>query len=125
MDIDLTGFSVPQQRAFFDLLILTMYADGHLTTYEDEQLQGLLVGMGFAEEPARQREFDAAVTRIRPMLKDIQTAKAHALLLADAFTAQSQQAQVLDAVLKIISSDFQMSTWESTLLSELRKKFKL
>lgn len=125
MDFNLTGFTAAQKQAFLDLLILAMYADGHLTTYEDEQLQSLLAGMGFTEESARHREFDAAVTRIRPMLKDIQIAKTHALLLADAFTVQSQQAQVLDAVLKIISSDFQMSTWESTLLSELRKKFRL
>ena len=125
MDFNLTEFSTAQQRAFLDLLILTMYADGHLTTYEDEQLQNLLAGMGFTEESARQREFDAAVTRIRPMLKDIQTAKKHALRLADVFTVRSQQAQVWDAVLKIISSDFQMSIWESTLLSELRLKFRL
>jgi hypothetical protein len=36
MDIDLTGFSASQQQALFDLLILAMYADGHLTTIEDE-----------------------------------------------------------------------------------------
>ena len=125
MDIDLTGFSPAQQRAFLDLLILTMYADGHLTTYEDEQLQKLLAAMGFTDEIDRQREFDAAVTRIRPRLKDIDTAKSHALLLADAFTTRSQQAQVLDTVLKIISFDFQMSIWESTLLMELRMKFRL
>jgi hypothetical protein len=35
MDIDLTGFSALQQRALFNLLILAMYADGHLTTFED------------------------------------------------------------------------------------------
>jgi hypothetical protein len=43
-----------------------MYADGHLTAFEDEQLQKLLAGMGFTEESNRQREFDAAVTRIWP-----------------------------------------------------------
>jgi hypothetical protein len=35
MDIDLTGFSASQKWALFDLLILAMYADGHLTTVED------------------------------------------------------------------------------------------
>ena len=125
MDIDLTGFSVPQQRAFFDLLILTMYADGHLTTYEDEQLQKLLAAMGFAGEHDRHREFDAAVTRIRPMLKSLHTAKQHALLLADGFTARTQQIQALTAVHDIMSSDFNVSTWESTLLMELRMKFRL
>ena len=32
MDIDLNGFSAAQQRALFDLLILAMYADGHLSS---------------------------------------------------------------------------------------------
>ena len=45
MDIDLTDFSAAQEQALFDLLILAMYADGHLTTFEDEQLQKLLVVM--------------------------------------------------------------------------------
>ena len=125
MDIDLTGYSAAQQRAFFDLLILAMYADGHLTTYEDEQLQKLLTGMGFTEEAARQREFDAAVTRIRPHIQSLHKAKELALGLADAFTDRRQQRQVLDAVHQMMSSDFNVSTWESTLLMELRMKFRL
>ena len=125
MDIDLTGFSTTQKQAFFDLLILAMYADGHLTTFEDELLQKLLAGMGFTEEPARQREFDAAVTRIRPSIESIYKAKELALGLADAFTDRRQQQQVFGAVLKIMSSDFNVSTWESTLLMELRMKFRL
>jgi len=47
MDIDLTGFSTTQKQALFDLLILAMYADGHLSSAEDEQLQKLLAAMGF------------------------------------------------------------------------------
>ncbi len=125
MDIDLTGFSAAQQHALFDLLILAMYADGHLTTYEDEQLQKLLATMGFVDELDRQREFDAAVTRIRPSIQSIYKAKTQALLLADEFTDRSQQTKVLAAVHQIMSSDFNVSTWESTLLSELRMKFRL
>ena len=37
MDIDLTEFSATQKQALFDLLILAMYADGHLTTFADGQ----------------------------------------------------------------------------------------
>jgi hypothetical protein len=125
MDIDLTGFSAEQKQALFDLLILAMYADGHLSTFEDGVLKKLLEGMGFSDEIDQQREFDAAVTRIRPMLKDIHTAKEHALLLTDAFTLRPQQIQVLAAVHDIMSSDFNISTWESTLLMELRMKFRL
>jgi hypothetical protein len=125
MDIDLTGFSVAQQRALFDLLILATYADGHLTTFEDEQLQKLLTAFGYTEEFDRQREFDAAVTRMRPCLQSIQQAKEQALLLAEAFTTRSEQKQVYAAVQQIMTADKHVSSWESTLLSELGLKFRL
>ena len=125
MDIDLTGFSAHQQRALFDLLILAMYADGHLTTVEDEQLQKLLTAFGYIEEFDRQREFDAAVTRMRPFVQSIQQAKEQALLLTDTFTSRSQQKQVYAAVQQIMTSDTHVSSWENTLLSELGLKFRM
>ncbi len=125
MDIDLNGFTTAQQQALFDLLILAMYADGHLSSIEDQQLQKLLTAMGFVDEIDRQREFDAAVTRIRPCIQSIYKAKTQALLLANEFTDRAQQTKVLAAVHQIMSSDFNVSTWESTLLSELRMKFRL
>jgi hypothetical protein len=125
MDIDLSAFSAAQQRALFELLVLAMYADGHLTTVEDEQLQKLLAAMGYTEEFDRQREFDAAVTRLRPFVQSLQKAKEEALLLAEAFTARSQQKQVYEAVQQIMTSDKHVSSWEGTLLSELRSKFRM
>jgi hypothetical protein len=125
MDIDLTGFSAAQKGALFDLLILAMYADGHLTSVEDEQLQKLLAACGYTEEYDRQREYDAAVTRMRPYAQSIQQAKDQALLLAGAFTARSHQKQVYAAVQQIMTSDKHVSTWESTLLSELGLQFRM
>jgi len=125
MDIDVTDFSAIQQEALFDLLILAMYADGHLSTVEDELLQQLLAAMGHKDESDRQREFDAAVTRIRPFVQSIQKAKNQALLLASAFTVRSQQKRVYAAVQQIMTADKHVSSWESTLLSELRLVFRL
>jgi len=125
MDIDLTGFSTTQQRALFDLLILAMYADGHLTTVEDEQLQKLLKAFGHTGEFDRQREFDAAVTRMRPFVQSIQQAKEQALSLVEAFTTRSEQKQVYAAVQQIMTSDKHVSSWEGTLLSELGLKFRM
>jgi len=125
MDLDLTDFSVAQQRALFQLLILAMYADGHLSIVEDQQLKKLLAAMGHADECARQREFDAAVTRIRPLIQSIHKAKEEALFLAGAFTERSQQKRVYAAVEQIMTGDNHVSSWESTLLSELRLKFRL
>jgi nicotinamide mononucleotide adenylyltransferase len=125
MDIDLTDFSATQQRALFDLLVLAMYADGHLTTVEDQQLEQLLTAMGHTEESDRQREFDAAVTRMRPFVQSIQKAKDQALLLAEVFTTRSQHKQVYAAVQQIMTADKHVSSWEGTLLSELRLRFKM
>ena len=125
MEIEVANFSPAQQLALFDLLILAMYADGHLSSVEDERLQKLLVAMGFVDEIDRQREFDAAVTRIRPNVQSIYKAKELALGLADAFTVRSQQKQVYAAVENLMTSDNNVSTWENTLLMELRMKFRL
>ena len=125
MDIDLTDFSAAQEQALFDLLILAMYADGHLTTFEDEQLQKLLAAMGYTEEVDRHREFDAAVTRMRPSIQSIHQAKSQALLLAETFTQRSQQKQVFAAIEQLMTSDHHVSSWENTLLMELRMKFRL
>jgi len=47
------------------------------------------------------------------------------LSLADEFTLRPQQKQVYAAVEQIMTSDNNISTWENTLLSELRMKFRL
>ena len=125
MDIMFTDFSPAQISALFDLLILAMYADGHLTTFADRQLQKLLASMGCTETPDRQREFDAAVTRMRPAVESRYKAKEQALLLAGAFTIRAQQQQAFAAVEQIMASDNHVSAWENTLLMELRMKFRL
>src|SRR5580700_6259317 len=125
MTAELTDFSASQQRALFDLLVLASYADRHLTTVEDGQLQELLMAMGFTEESDRQREFDAAVTRLRPAVQTIWKAKEQALSLANAFTARNQQKQVFAAVEQMMAADLHVSSWENTLLMELRMKFRL
>ena len=94
MVIDLTDFSASQHRALFELLVLAMYADGHLTTFADKHLQQLLAAMGFTEETDREREFDAAVTRMRPFVQSIHQAKEEVIALAEAFTQRSQQRRV-------------------------------
>jgi hypothetical protein len=123
--IDLTGFSATQNHAFLDLLILAMYADGHVSSPENEQLQKLLVAMGFTDKPARRGEFDQAVARISPSIQSISKAKELALGLADEFTLRPQQKQVYAAVEQIMTFDNHISAWENTLLMELRMKFRL
>jgi hypothetical protein len=81
--------------------------------------------MGHTEEVDRHREFDAAVTRMRPSIQSIHQAKSQALLLAENFTQRSQQKQVFAAIEQLMTSDHHVSSWENTLLMELRMKFRL
>jgi len=73
----------------------------------------------------RQREFDQAVTRIRPSIQSIHKAKTQAIFLADEFTDRAQQKQIYAAVEQIMTFDNNISTWENNLLTELRMKFRL
>lgn len=123
--MELTHFSATQQSALFDLLVLAMYADGHLTSVEDDQLQELLKAMGFTEASDREREFDQAVTRMRPFIQSILKAKDQAIQLASAFTTRQQQKQVYAAVQKMMLADNNVSTWENTLLTELDSRFRM
>jgi len=125
MGIDPTGFLPSHHQPLFDLLILAIYADGHLTTFEDKQLQGLLAVMGFTEETDRRREFDAGVARIQPFVQSVHEAKNQALLLTEAFTTRPQQYRVLEVVEQVMTRDNHISSWENTLLMELRMKFRL
>jgi len=125
MEMDLIGFSAFQQKALFDLLILAMYADGHLTNVKNELLQQLLAAMGHTEENDRQREFDAAVERLRPSAQSVWKAKAEAVLLAEPFTDRNQRKQVFAAVEQIMAADNHVTSWENILLMELRMRFRL
>ena len=62
---------------------------------------------------------------MRPVVQSVRKAKEQALLLAEAFTTRAQQKQAYSAVEQIMASDNHVSSWENTLLMELRMKFRL
>ena len=125
MDPDLTGFSPAQQHALLELLILAMFADGQLTTAEDPQLQPLFAALGQTDATDRQNVFAAAVTRLRPYAQSLFKAKDQALLLMGNFTDRRQQKTVSEAVQKRMDVNHHVTSWENTLLMELRLKFHL
>ena len=84
---DFSQFTPAQLQAFFELLVLTMYADGQLTAKEDEYLQQFLAGMGCENG---QRALDEAVTKTRPFIQSVQQAKDRMLELANVFTTRKQ-----------------------------------
>lgn len=125
MDTEFAGFSSSQQLALLDLLVLAAYADGHLSKADDEPVRQLLVGMGLSEGPDRQRAFEAAVSRMKPAIQPFWRAKTQAVLLADAFTEREQRKLVFAAVEQVMAADNHVTSWEGTLLMELRMRFRL
>ena len=62
--MNLKDLNDQQRKALLDLAMLAMYSDGHLASAEDERVHRLLGAMGYDEESARNREYDAAVARV-------------------------------------------------------------
>jgi uncharacterized tellurite resistance protein B-like protein len=123
--MDITDFTKPQRQALLDLLVLAMYMDGSLASAETAQVQQLLTAMGLDTDYDRNREFDAAVTRVRQYSETPEAARACTSRLARNFTTRGQQERVLNILNDLTSSDGQISSGESRFLSVVSDVFKI
>jgi hypothetical protein len=119
---DLSAFDPEQKLAFFELLVLTMYADGQLTCAEDDFLKQLLTRAGCADVNGA---LDQAITKTRPHLQSLAAARQRMLELVGQFTVRQHQRVVYSAVEQMMSADGKISSWESELLAELRLRFRM
>ena len=103
--MNLKTLSEPQRRALLDLLVLGMYADAHLAAAEDSDVRQLLGEMGFDTDSDRDREIDAAVSRIRRHTSSVEAARERATELALAFPAKDQRRQVHELLDELLASD--------------------
>ena len=118
-------FTESQRQAVLDLLVLAMYADGHLASAEDARVQRWLVAMGYASEFERNHQFNAAVARVRQQAQLPAMAEAHAATLAQAFTTQEQRRRVHDVLEDLLKSDDKVATQESAFLSVIRQQLQI
>jgi uncharacterized tellurite resistance protein B-like protein len=123
--MNVKDFSTEQCQAFLDLLVLAMYADGQLHSGEDERVEGLLTAMGFEPGYDQQREFDAAVTRVRKHSQPVDAACAHAADLAARFTTSAQRRTVFDLLNDLVRSDNRVSPGEQQLLASVKQVFQM
>ena len=123
--MNITDFTEQQRQALLDLLVLAMYADGHLASAEDARVQRLLTAMGFEPGYDHQRQFDAAVTRVRQHSQTAEAARAHATELARSFTTREHQRRVYDLLDDLMESDSRISAEESRFLSVVREIFQI
>ncbi len=109
--------------ALLDLAMLAMYADGRLTSAEDQRIVRLLAALGYETDYDRGKQYDASVTRISRHSQSAAEARAHTSLLAANFTSSEQRHQVLELLNELAASDYQVAPQEKSYLSIVREAF--
>ncbi len=114
-------FSEAQRLAILDLLVLAMYADGHLASVEDSRVHRWLTTMGFESTSDRDKLFDASVTRVRPHSHTGMGTMTHAVALLRLFISQEDRQGVIDVLDDLLASDGRVAEQESAFLSALKE----
>ena len=125
MDIDYSDFSPFQQRVMLDLFVLALDADGQLPTANDPRFESLYKSMGHTTDVEREREYEAAVARMKPHARPVQKARDQLIALTQAFTTRPQHKKVYAAMQNVFAKDAHVSNVEIQLLSELRLRFRV
>jgi hypothetical protein len=123
--MNIADFTTEQRLALLDLLVLAMYADGHLAAAEEARIRELLLKMGAESDSDRDRQLDAAVTRVRQHAGGTAAAQAYATSLAQAFQARNQRRQVLDLVDALTASDSHITLAEGDYSTAVREALHL
>ena len=123
--MNIADFTQQQREALLGLLVLGMYADGHLACTEDAHIQRVLTAMGIATGAGRNRELDAAITRVRQYSESSEIARSHAAQWTRSFAKPEHRRQVLDLLDEVIRSDGQVASRESELLAAVKEGLRL
>ncbi|MGV3774867.1 MAG: TerB family tellurite resistance protein [Verrucomicrobiales bacterium] len=109
-------FSTPQRSALIDLVVLAMYADGHLALKENTALKKIMATLGLEDELARDRELDAAVARVRTCAGNTDLTAAHIRQSAIAFSSGEDRQMIQQMLTEMMSSDEKVTPEEEKLL---------
>ena len=123
--MEISRLTDPQRKALLDILILAMYADGHLDLGEDARLQRLLTAMGVNTEYDRDRVLDDSITRLRAHAQNPQLARTQAVQLAQLFTDPEQCRGVYQLIEQQVNSDNSVVPAEHEFLSAMQQALRL
>jgi len=118
--MNIKDFTEAQKQALLDLTMLAMYADGHLAKAEDVRVHRLLDGLGYGTEYDRDKQYDAAISRVSRQALTAAGAKEHAVKLAEVFTVPEQRLKVHELLGDLVTSDSRVSLQEGEFLSVVR-----
>jgi uncharacterized tellurite resistance protein B-like protein len=121
--MDLTKLTTDERNALLDALVLAMYSDAHLARTEDARIEKLLGAMGFPAKFERDREFDAAVTRVRKHADSTTAAREVTNNLATTLSKRGDRDTVIQAITELIGSDSRVSPEETKFLDMIKAAF--
>ena len=121
--MDLKHLSAEKRNAILDVLVVAMYSDAHLARAEDARIERLLSAMGYAAKFERDREFDAAVTRIRQYSDPVTANREVSQNLAKAFSSSADRNQIIHSLTELIGSDSRVTAEETRFLETIKATF--
>jgi hypothetical protein len=121
--MNITGFSEPEKSALLDLLVLGMYADGHLAAVEDARIQRLLDAMSLTSDHAKQKAVDASVTKASRLGSSPASVRSAVAELAKAFSNPDARRLACSALDDLLASDNQVADREKEFLAFVREVF--
>ena len=107
------------------MLVLGMYADGHLDLIEDEIARQVLDSIQFSSDSARQYFLDASFARARKQGASAKTARSYVSEIAKSFPTPAMRREVRDALEESLTSDHNLADKEKELLAVVSEEFKL
>ena len=121
--MDLKTLNGDERNALLDALVLAMYSDAHLARAEDVRIERILDAMGFADKSDRDREFDAAVTRVRKY-PNTQTGTREIIAnVTGVFSKRGDRDSVIQALTELVGSDSRVAAEETRFLEMVKAAF--
>jgi hypothetical protein len=112
-----------QTNAILDLLVLGMYADGHLAMVEDERLHEFLKRQGIETEDERRRNIGEAITRMEHHAGNAATRHQQLAELAARLDAPAARSLALSTLERLLCVDEKYPRGEEHFWTEVRKVF--
>ena len=121
--MELKKLSVDERNALLDALVAAMYSDAHLARTEDARIERILSAMGFAAKFEREREFDAAVTRVRKHADAATASRDIVENLTKCFSGRGDRDTVIHSLTELLGSDSRVSVEETKFLDTVKAAF--
>ncbi len=123
--MNIADFSDDQAQGLLELLVLGMYADGHLASTEDAFLKTLAGQLGLQSGYDTDRALDEAVTRVTRKSRSPEAVREYLVSLKDTLTTSESRDAALTALEEIVWSDERFTDEERKFTNMVKEVFEL